>query len=109
MAGSAGPNIMIEDDGGGLKIEKLREKAQEQGLSFKPGREWELIFASGMSTADKVDDISGRGVGMAAVKSDIEKAGYELDVHTTLGKGTMFIIRHGGATKRTIPPPAFTM
>jgi chemotaxis protein histidine kinase CheA len=107
MAGSAGPNIMIEDDGGGLRIDKLRAKAEEMGLSFKPGREWELIFASGMSTAEKVDDISGRGVGMAAVKSDIEKAGYELDVHTTLGKGTMFIIRHGGATKRTIPPPAF--
>jgi imidazolonepropionase-like amidohydrolase len=83
------------------------EKAVEMGLPVLPGREWELIFASGMSTADKVDDISGRGVGMAAVKSDIEKAGYELDVHTTLGKGTMFIIRHGGATKRTIPPPAF--
>ena len=107
MAGSAGPNIMIEDDGGGLRIDKLRAKAEEMGMSFKPGREWELIFASGMSTAEKVDDISGRGVGMAAVKSDIEKAGYELDVHTTLGKGTMFIIRHGGATKRTIPPPAF--
>ena len=107
MAGSAGPNIMIEDDGGGLRIDKLRSKAEEMGLAFKPGREWELIFASGMSTAEKVDDISGRGVGMAAVKSDIEKAGYELDVHTTLGKGTMFIIRHGGATKRTIPPPAF--
>jgi chemotaxis protein histidine kinase CheA len=107
MAGSAGPNILVEDDGGGLKIDKLREKAKEQGLSFQPGREWELIFASGMSTAEKVDDISGRGVGMAAVKSDIEKAGYELDVHSTAGKGTMFIIRHTGASKRTIPPPAF--
>ena len=107
MSGSAGPNILVEDDGGGLKIDRLREKAAEMGMSFKPGREWELIFASGMSTTDVVDDISGRGVGMAAVKADIEKAGYELDVHTTTGKGTMFIIRHGGATKRTIPPPAF--
>ena len=107
MIGSAGPNIMVEDDGGGLPIEKLRIKAAQMGLPFKPGREWELIFASGMSTAEKVDDISGRGVGMAAVKSDIEKAGYELDVHTTAGKGTMFIIRHGGASKRTIPPPSF--
>jgi len=107
MGGSAGPNILVEDDGGGLKIDKLREKAKEQGMSFQPGREWELIFASGMSTAEKVDDISGRGVGMAAVKSDIEKAGYELDVHSTAGKGTMFIIRHTGASKRTIPPPAF--
>jgi HPt (histidine-containing phosphotransfer) domain-containing protein len=107
MAGSAGPNILVEDDGGGLKLDRLREKAKEQGLSFQPGREWELIFASGMSTTEKVDDISGRGVGMAAVKSDIEKAGYELDVHSTAGKGTMFIIRHTGASKRTIPPPAF--
>jgi two-component system chemotaxis sensor kinase CheA len=107
MQGSAGPNILVEDDGGGLKLEKLRAKAQEMGLSFKPGREWELIFASGMSTTDKVDDISGRGVGMSAVKNDLERSGYELDVHTTVGKGTMFIIRHGGATKRTIPPPAF--
>ena len=107
MLGSVGPNILVEDDGGGLKLERLREKAAEQGLSFQPGREWELIFASGMSTADKVDDISGRGVGMAAVKADLERAGYELDVHSTAGKGTMFIIRHAGASKRTIPPPAF--
>ena len=107
MPGSVGPNILVEDDGGGLKLDRLREKATEQGLRFQPGREWELIFASGMSTADHVDDISGRGVGMAAVKSDLERAGYELDVHSTAGKGTVFLIRHSGATKRTIPPPRF--
>jgi HPt (histidine-containing phosphotransfer) domain-containing protein len=105
MAGSAGPNILIEDDGAGLRLDKLREKAKALGMDVAPGREWELIFESGMSTAEKVDDISGRGVGMAAVKGDIERAGYELDVHTTKGKGTMFIIRHVAASRRTIPPP----
>ncbi len=107
LPGSAGPNILVEDDGAGLNTELLRAKAIEMGLSFKAGREWELIFASGMSTAEKVDDISGRGVGMAAVKSDLEGAGFELDVHSSPGQGTIFLIRHAAATKRTIPPPSF--
>jgi two-component system chemotaxis sensor kinase CheA len=59
----------------------------------RPGREWELIFASGVSTTEVADDLSGRGVGMAAVKGDIEAAGYMLDVQTEAGKGTTFIIR----------------
>jgi HPt (histidine-containing phosphotransfer) domain-containing protein len=109
LPGSAGPNIIIEDDGAGLNTVRLREKAIEMGMAFQPGREWELIFASGMSTAETVDDISGRGVGMAAVKNDLEGAGYEIDVHSIAGKGTIFFIRHKAATKRTIPPPAFTI
>ena len=109
IPGSAGPNILIEDDGAGLNTDRLREKAIQMGLKCVPGREWELIFASGMSTADKVDDISGRGVGMAAVKSDVESVGYELDVHSIPGKGTIFLIRHTSATKRTIPPPSLSM
>jgi chemotaxis protein histidine kinase CheA len=109
LPGSAGPNILIEDDGAGLNIARLREKAAEMGVPVKPGREWELIFASGMSTAEKVDDISGRGVGMAAVKSDVEAAGFELDVYSQPGQGTIFYIRHKAATRRTIPPPSFAV
>jgi two-component system, chemotaxis family, sensor kinase CheA len=85
--------IALQDDGAGLNIAALRRKAESLGLDVKPGREWELIFASGVSTTEVADDISGRGVGMAAVKGDIEAAGYMLDVQTEAGKGTTFIIR----------------
>jgi two-component system chemotaxis sensor kinase CheA len=90
-----GANVVIRigDDGAGLNIGALRRKAESMGMAVQPGREWELIFASGVSTTEVVDSISGRGVGMAAVKGDIESAGYKLDVTTESGKGTTFIIR----------------
>jgi two-component system chemotaxis sensor kinase CheA len=85
--------IKIGDDGAGLNIPALRKKAESLGMNVEPGREWELIFASGVSTTEVADAISGRGVGMAAVKGDLESAGYMLDVTTEAGKGTTFIIR----------------
>jgi two-component system chemotaxis sensor kinase CheA len=85
--------ILLEDDGAGLNIAALRRKAESLGMAVEPGREWELIFASGVSTTEVADAISGRGVGMAAVKGDLESAGYMLDVKTEAGRGTTFIIR----------------
>ena len=85
--------ISLADDGAGLNVQALRRKAESLGMRVESGREWELIFASGVSTTEVADAISGRGVGMAAVKGDLESAGYELDVKTEAGKGTTFIIR----------------
>ncbi len=85
--------VRVGDDGAGLNIRALRNKAESLGINVAPGREWELIFASGVSTTEVVDAISGRGVGMAAVKGDLESAGYMLDVITEAGKGTTFVIR----------------
>lgn len=91
--------IEIEDDGKGLDREKILEKAVANGL-VKQGQKLtdaeinNLIFHPGFSTAEKITDISGRGVGMDVVKSKIvETLKGRLDVHSTPGKGTTVTIR----------------
>ena len=88
-------NIEISDDGAGLDCEKLRRKALEKALitpeqAAKMGdREiTNLIFLPGFSTAEKVTNVSGRGVGMDVVKTNIEKIGGTVDVQSKLGSGT---------------------
>ena len=88
-------NIEISDDGAGLDSEKLRRKAVEKGLVTpeQAGRMGEreianLIFLPGLSTAEKVTNVSGRGVGMDVVKTNIEKIGGTVDVHSKIGAGT---------------------
>jgi len=89
--------VTIADDGGGLNLTKLREKAIELGImdSHEPFDQEKIIgvmFASGVSTAAEVTDISGRGVGMDVVKKNLEKANGQITTHTEQGKGTTFII-----------------
>ncbi len=93
-------NIEIIDDGGGIDPERIRQKALERGivtandLSRMSDREvLGLIFLPGFSTTEAVSDISGRGVGMDVVKTNIEKIGGTVDVHSTLGEGTTFKIK----------------
>ena len=88
-------NIEISDDGAGLNAEKLRRKAVEKGLitSEQSARLSEreatnLIFLPGFSTAEKVTNVSGRGVGMDVVKTNIEKIGGTVDVYSKTGSGT---------------------
>jgi two-component system chemotaxis sensor kinase CheA len=89
--------IQIQDDGNGLNKEKLLAKAVEKGI-VKPGQTlsdkeiYDLIFAAGFSTAEKVTDISGRGVGMDVVRRNIEKLRGKVDIDTVLGGGTTFTI-----------------
>jgi len=89
--------IEIEDDGRGLNRDRIREKALGSGL-IKPedtltDQEVDnLIFHPGFSTAEKVTDISGRGVGMDVVKSKIDKLRGRVDAQSTEGKGTVFFI-----------------
>jgi two-component system chemotaxis sensor kinase CheA len=93
-------NIEISEDGRGLDVDKLRAKAVERGLisqeqaSRMSEREIQnLIFAPGFSTAAKVTNISGRGVGMDVVKTNIEKIGGQIDLQSTPGRGTTFKIK----------------
>lgn len=85
--------IEIEDDGRGIDKEKIFAKAVEKGL-VDPGarlseREiFNLIFAPGFSSAEKVTDLSGRGVGMDVVRRSIEQLNGKIDVWSVLGKGT---------------------
>ena len=89
-----GGNIVIEvsDDGAGLNRAKIMEKAQRQGLAVSEtmtdDEVWQLIFAPGVSTAEQVTDISGRGVGMDVVKRNIQEMGGHVEVTSTAGRGT---------------------
>ena len=90
--------IIVEDDGRGLNREKILAKAIKQGLisqNDKPSDDqiWPLIFKPGFSTAEKVTDISGRGVGMDVVKRNIEGLGGTVSIKTALGKGTTFTLK----------------
>ncbi|OGR04469.1 MAG: chemotaxis protein CheA [Deltaproteobacteria bacterium RIFOXYD12_FULL_50_9] len=90
--------IEIEDDGQGLNSEKIRKKAIERGLiqegdALSDHELNNLIFIPGFSTADKITDVSGRGVGMDVVKKGVEKLRGKVEVLSQSGKGSQFIIR----------------
>jgi len=89
-------NIEISDDGAGLNQEKIRNKAIQKGLitADQTARMTEreivnLIFLPGFSTAEKVTNVSGRGVGLDVVKTHIEKIGGTVDVQSKMGQGVM--------------------
>ena len=89
-----GGNIVIEvsDDGAGLNREKILAKALQQGLvasdNLTDEDVWQLIFAPGFSTAEQITDISGRGVGMDVVKSNIQEMGGRVEITSRAGHGT---------------------
>ncbi|WP_279244404.1 Hpt domain-containing protein [Candidatus Litorirhabdus singularis] len=90
--------IQLLDDGNGLDPDKLRDKARAQGIlgsnqSLSDESALRLIFESGLSTADSVSDISGRGVGMDAVHQSITQVGGRIDVQSKVGFFTQFDIR----------------
>ena len=97
-----GNNVVIEvgDDGQGINVEKVRQKIIERGLLSKDAAAnlskkdlIEYLFKPSFSTADKITDISGRGVGLDVVKTKIEALGGTVEVETELGMGSRFYIR----------------
>ncbi|MDP2177972.1 chemotaxis protein CheA [Methylicorpusculum sp.] len=94
-----GGNIVIEvsDDGKGLDKDRLRAKAIEKGLLDEDAiltdkQTFELIFMPGFSTAEKLTDISGRGVGMDVVRRNIQALGGNIEIISELGKGSTISI-----------------
>jgi len=92
--------IEVDDDGQGINIEKVKKKIVEKGLvskeivsSLSKKDVIDYLFRPSFSTADKITDISGRGVGLDVVKTKIESLGGVVDVETERGKGSKFIIR----------------
>ena len=90
--------IEIEDDGKGLDKDRILAKAIENGqvdpsANLSDGEIYKLIFAAGLSTAEKVSDISGRGVGMDVVRRNIEDLRGTIDIESTLNKGSKITIR----------------
>ncbi len=92
--------IEISDDGKGLPAEKIKAKILEKGLASPEELEQmnsqqiqQFIFKAGFSTAEKVTSVSGRGVGMDVVRTNIEKIGGSIELRSTEGKGSTFIIK----------------
>ncbi len=101
MARQAGDAIVIEitDDGRGMRPEVLRQKAVEKGTisaeesaSLDDQKALELIFRPGFSTKNEISDVSGRGVGMDVVKTNIGKLNGRIELHSEVGKGTRVTI-----------------
>jgi len=90
--------IVVEDDGGGVNVEAVRAKARSTGL-LGPDQELadeealQLILEPGFSTADRLTQVAGRGVGMDVVASEVKKLGGGLFIESELGRGTRFTIR----------------
>ncbi len=92
--------IVIGDDGRGLDVERIRAKAIAQGLATEAetaelgeARLLQFIFRPGFSTAETITAVSGRGVGMDVVRTNIERIGGSIDVRSERGRGTRFILR----------------
>ena len=90
--------IQISDDGAGLDKDRLFQKAVKNGIlnehdTLTDKEIYELIFEAGLSTASQISDISGRGVGMDVVRRNIQDLRGQIDIDSTLGKGTTFTIR----------------
>lgn len=97
-----GNNVTIEvrDDGGGINVEKVKNKALSTGAITPQQAETmtekeaiDLLFRPSFSTADKISDVSGRGVGLDVVKTKIESLGGSIDAKTEIGKGSTFTIQ----------------
>ncbi len=88
-------SVVFEDDGAGLDLTRLREKAEAQGF-ITPGTQLsdeesaQLVFMAGLSTASEVSSLAGRGVGMDVVRNDVVALGGRIMTHTRPGKGTSF-------------------
>ena len=101
-AAQEGSHVIIEvsDDGAGISVEKIRQKAIERGLitveraAHQSERELlQLIFLPGFSTAAAVTNVSGRGVGMDVVRTNVEKIGGKVEIDSRVGKGTTLRLR----------------
>ncbi len=93
-------NILIEDDGRGIDVEKVKAKAVERGLitpaqaqAMDDREAVMLIFAPGFSTAEQVTDVSGRGVGMDVVRNNVESLGGQIEVESRPGQGTTVVLK----------------
>ncbi|MCB1955497.1 MAG: chemotaxis protein CheW [Rhodocyclaceae bacterium] len=89
--------IEVGDDGAGLPRDKILAKAKERGLNvtdtMSDADVWQLIFEPGFSTADKITDVSGRGVGMDVVKRNIADMGGSVEIESMAGVGTRMTVR----------------
>lgn len=91
--------LVLEDDGRGIDGWRLAQKAVARGQlspeaadALDEAGRLELMFLDGLSTAEQATDVSGRGVGMSAVRAEVERLGGRLEIRTVVGEGTAFSI-----------------
>ena len=96
----SGVIIEVQDDGKGIDVEKVKKKAVEKGIisieesqTISDEEAVKIIFLPGFSLASKITDLSGRGVGMDAVKTKVEALGGQFDVSSKIGVGTRVFVR----------------
>ena len=82
--------IELQDDGAGLDLARIRAKAQALGLPVTEGQEQALIFSPGFSTADRLTELAGRGVGLDVVRTEVMAVGGRVEVNSVAGQGTRF-------------------
>ena len=92
--------ISVSDDGGGIDHQRVKNKAVKKGIltpeqakTMSRTEAYQILFLPSFSTADEVDDIKGRGVGMNVVYNDISEIRGTVSTDSTIGKGTTFTIR----------------
>ena len=92
--------IEVSDDGGGMRVERIRDKAierhlitREKAAQLSERELMQLIFLPGFSTAEAITNVSGRGVGMDVVRTNVEKIGGKVEVESHPGKGTTLRLR----------------
>jgi two-component system chemotaxis sensor kinase CheA len=92
--------IEVKDDGAGIDPERVKQKALERGIitpeqaaSFTEAEAAQIVMLPGFSTADKVTDLSGRGVGTDAIKNKVESLGGQFQIYSKFGSGTRVVIR----------------
>jgi chemosensory pili system protein ChpA (sensor histidine kinase/response regulator) len=88
--------LLLADDGAGLDLERLKQRGVERGLvgadETSEAKLAQLVFASGLSTAEAVTELAGRGVGMDVVRNEIAAIGGRVDIETKRGQGTTFAL-----------------
>src|SRR5205085_6323866 len=89
--------LVLSDDGAGIDVGKLYQKAIDKGIvaadqALSEAEKVQLVFASGLSTADSITQLAGRGVGMDVVRSEITAIGGRIDIATVRAQGTTFTI-----------------
>ena len=93
VAGARGPTITVEDDGQGLDLQRIADRASELGLAPIAGNVAELVFASGVTTAASGNTLAGRGVGLSAVRADLEPVGYMVEIESERGRFTRVVLK----------------
>jgi len=82
--------LVISDDGSGINIEKLIQNAKKKGFEIQDNPLM-LVFADSLSTKEELSSTSGRGVGMSAIKSEVDKLNGNIEIKNSIGSGVEFI------------------